>query len=35
MLIICNSLHWHHVDLLTALVDHTLVAVHKLKLHQE
>ena len=35
MVIVCSSLHWHHVDHLTAPVNCTLIAVHMLKLHQE
>ena len=35
MVILCISLHWHHVDHLVALVNCTLTAVHMLKLNQE
>ena len=34
MVIVCGSLHWHHVDHLAAPVNCTLTAVHMLKLHQ-
>ena len=35
MVIVCSSLHWHHVDYLAALENCTLTAIHMLKVHQD
>ena len=32
---VCDSQHQHHVDWLAGFMDHALIAVYELKLHQE